>query len=193
MSHTAKIWRGWHRGELQIHFIHTGAAESILFIFPDGTTMLNDCGDYRAITRWEYAVPIVPGPEHLAGDWIARYVQRVLPENPPEETLRNLAELIYRYDCTGYVCLISREEAVLEQLKSIAPWMILGFEGENYPDFCHKVLLPGEALTKEKADAIHAAGKICMVFADDAGLAEHCFTLGADTVLSRNFHQIQAK
>ena len=116
-----------------------------------------------------------------------------LPENPPEETLRNLAELIYRYDCTGYVCLISREETVLEQLKSIAPWMILGFEGENYPDFCHKVLLPGDALTKEKADAIHAAGKICMVFADDAGLAKHCFTLGADTVLSRNFHQIQAK
>ena len=116
-----------------------------------------------------------------------------LPENPPEETLRNLAELIYRYDCTGYVCLISREETVLEQLKSIASWMILGFEGENYPDFCHKVLLPGDALTKEKADAIHAAGKICMVFADDAGLAKHCFTLGADTVLSRNFHQIQAK
>ena len=33
-----KNWQKWRKGELQIHFIHTGVAESILFIFPDGTT-----------------------------------------------------------------------------------------------------------------------------------------------------------
>ena len=90
-----KIWQGWNRGELQIHFIHTGVAESILFIFPDGTTILNDCGDYPAITRWQYAVPVVPGPERLAGDWIARYVQRVLPENAPQRNGKPLIDYMY--------------------------------------------------------------------------------------------------
>ena len=90
-----KVWKKWRKGELQIHFIHTGAAESILFIFPDGTTMLNDCGDYPALTRWQYAVPVVPGPERLAGDWIARYVQRVLPENPPMRNGKPLIDYMY--------------------------------------------------------------------------------------------------
>ena len=70
----------WQHGEYQVHFIHTGVAESIFHIFPDGTTMLVDCGDHGAITRRELAVPVVPNPSRLAGDWIARYVKRVLPE-----------------------------------------------------------------------------------------------------------------
>ena len=78
-----KFQRNWQFGELQIHFIHTGVAESAFFIFPDGTTMLLDCGDHPALTRLEYAVPVVPGPERLAGDWIARYICRVLPQNTP--------------------------------------------------------------------------------------------------------------
>ena len=116
-----------------------------------------------------------------------------LPENPSEETLRSLAQLIYRYDCTGYVCVLSREEPVLKKLQQIAPWMILGFEGEDFPACCHKVLLPGETLTAEKAAAIHAAGKICMAFAHDPVLAQHCLALGADTVLSRDFSSIRIK
>ena len=92
---TQNIWQGWQRGELQIHFIHTGVAESILFIFPDGTTVLNDCGDYPALTRWQYAVPVVPGPERLAGDWIARYVERVLPENAPRRNGKPLIDYMY--------------------------------------------------------------------------------------------------
>ena len=76
-------WPGWKKGELQVHFIHTGVAESIFFILPDGTTMLCDCGDQAAVTRLEYAVPVVPGPERLAGDWIARYILRVMPPDIP--------------------------------------------------------------------------------------------------------------
>ena len=68
--------------------------------------------------------------------------------------------------------------------------MILGFEGEDFPACCHKVLLPGETLTAEKAAAIHTAGKICMVFAHDPVLAQSCIRLGADTVLSRNYREI---
>ena len=80
LSEAGKIWKGWQEGEYQIHFICTGVAEAILHIFPDGTTMLLDCGDHPAITRLNYAVPVLPNPGRLAGDWIARYIKRVLPE-----------------------------------------------------------------------------------------------------------------
>ena len=79
----AETFAGWKKGELQVHFIHTGVAESIFFILPDGTTMLVDCGDHPALTRLDLAVPVVPDPGRLAGDWIARYVRRVLPADTP--------------------------------------------------------------------------------------------------------------
>ena len=72
-------WGGWKPGEFQVHFIYTGVAESMFLVFPDSTTMLLDCGDHPAVTREELAVPVLPSPGKLAGDWIARYVTRVNP------------------------------------------------------------------------------------------------------------------
>ena len=74
-----KKWKGWKKGEFQIHFIYTGVAESMFLIFPDGTTMLLDCGDHNAIGRGKLAVPVLPNPDRHAGEWIARYVERVNP------------------------------------------------------------------------------------------------------------------
>ena len=74
-----KPWPGWSKGQFQVHFIYTGVAESMFFIFPDGTTMLLDCGDHDAASRSEKAVPILPHSLRHAGEWIARYVQRVNP------------------------------------------------------------------------------------------------------------------
>jgi hypothetical protein len=74
-----KPWRGWKEGEFQIHFIYTGVAESIFLIFPDGTSMLLDCGDFDALARGAKAVPLLPSNERHAGEWIARYVTRVNP------------------------------------------------------------------------------------------------------------------
>ena len=74
-----KPWRGWEKGEFQIHFIYTGVAESVFLIFPDGTTMLLDCGDFDAAARGEKSVPILPSADRHAGEWIARYVTRVNP------------------------------------------------------------------------------------------------------------------
>ncbi len=81
LDNAGRKWQGWKQGEYQAHFIHTGVAESIFNIFPDGTTMLVDCGDHPAITRLNLAVPVVPNASRLAGSWIARYISRVLPEN----------------------------------------------------------------------------------------------------------------
>ena len=74
-----ETWGGWKPGEFQVHFIYTGVAESMFMIFPDATTMLLDCGDHAALTRLELALPVLPNPGRLAGDWIARYVTRVNP------------------------------------------------------------------------------------------------------------------
>ncbi len=74
-----ETWGGWKSGEFQVHFIYTGVAESMFMIFPDATTLLLDCGDHAAVTRLELAVPVLPNPGRLAGDWIARYVTRVNP------------------------------------------------------------------------------------------------------------------
>jgi len=74
-----KAWKGWTPGHFQAHFIYTGVCESIFFIFPDGTTMLLDCGDHNAIGRGELAVPVLPHSGRHAGEWIARYVERVNP------------------------------------------------------------------------------------------------------------------
>lgn len=72
-------WPGWRKGQFQVHFIYTGVAESMFMIFPDATTMLLDCGDHNAVGRGKLAVPVLPSPERHAGEWIARYVQRVNP------------------------------------------------------------------------------------------------------------------
>ncbi len=72
-------WKGWKKGEFQVHFIYTGVCESMFIIMPDGTTMLLDCGDHNAVGRGEKAVPVLPSPNRHAGEWIARYVTRVNP------------------------------------------------------------------------------------------------------------------
>jgi len=74
-----KPWPGWKPGEFQVHFIYTGVAESQFLIFPDGTSMLLDCGDHPAHTRGDKAVKILPSMERHAGEWVARYVARANP------------------------------------------------------------------------------------------------------------------
>ena len=74
-----KPLKAWKPGEFQVHFIYTGVAESMFLIFPDGTSMLLDCGDHDALSRGEKAVPALPHAGKHAGEWIARYVERVNP------------------------------------------------------------------------------------------------------------------
>lgn len=72
-------WAGWKKGHFQVHFIYTGVGECMFMIFPDGTSMLLDCGDHDAIGRGPLAVPVLPDCARHSGEWIARYVQRVNP------------------------------------------------------------------------------------------------------------------
>ena len=78
-SSDGRVLTPWKQGEFKIHIIHTGVAECQFLVFPDGTTMLLDCGDQAAMTRLDLAVPLVPDSTRLAGEWAARYVLRVNP------------------------------------------------------------------------------------------------------------------
>ena len=69
----------WSRGEFQVHFIYTGVCESMFWIMPDGTSMLLDCGDFPAWQRGKNALWVLPDGRRYAGEWIARYVERVNP------------------------------------------------------------------------------------------------------------------
>ena len=69
----------WESGHYQVHFIYTGRGECMFHIFPDGTTMLLDCGDYMGFYGTPAAVPI-PDLSCRAGEFAARYIRRVNPK-----------------------------------------------------------------------------------------------------------------
>lgn len=78
-SEIGSAYPGWKPGELDLHFIYTGCGENMFYRLPDGTAILNDTGDfYRPGDRDR--VPLLPSPDRLGGDWVARYLKRVYPE-----------------------------------------------------------------------------------------------------------------
>ena len=64
----------WQPGHFQIHSIYTGVNEAMFLIYPDGTSLLLDCGELGA-----GGTPALPSRERLGGEWTARYVLRVNP------------------------------------------------------------------------------------------------------------------
>ncbi len=70
---------GWNPGDLDLHFIYTGCGENMFYRLPDGTSILNDTGDFYCPKDLEH-VPLLPSPERLGGEWVSRYVHRVYPE-----------------------------------------------------------------------------------------------------------------
>jgi beta-lactamase superfamily II metal-dependent hydrolase len=66
----------WTPGTLDIHQINTGRGNAALLIFPDGTSMLLDAGDGG--NPPPRGTPPKPDASHTPGEWIARYVRRML-------------------------------------------------------------------------------------------------------------------
>jgi hypothetical protein len=84
-AETGKPYAGWKEGDLDIHHIYTGRGESSFLIFPDGTSMLIDAGDYDPPSEEPFNFKDIktcdplPDASRRAGEWIARYVLRVNP------------------------------------------------------------------------------------------------------------------
>lgn len=77
---SGKALKKWKKGQLQVHFLYTGVGEGAFYIFPDGTTMLLDCGDQFTQTRVERSLPVLPNDGKHPGEWVARYIKRVSPD-----------------------------------------------------------------------------------------------------------------
>jgi beta-lactamase superfamily II metal-dependent hydrolase len=74
----------WQPGTLDIHIINTGRGDAALLVLPDGTTLQFDAGDGGAPLGSPRGVPVRPDASRTPGEWIARYVTRVLtPFRPP--------------------------------------------------------------------------------------------------------------
>ena len=114
-----KALAAWKKGQFQVHFIYTGAAESLFLIFPDGTSMLLDCGEQDTQALGDAAVPRLPGTERLAGEWIARYVARVNPRGKEVDYM-----MLSHYHCDHAGCeTVCRQAASAEAL----PYQLSGF------------------------------------------------------------------
>ena len=74
-----KPYVGWHEGELDLHFIHTGVGENAFHIMPDGTTALVDAGDWDH-AHYKDGVAHLPDESRRPGEWIARYISRLRPD-----------------------------------------------------------------------------------------------------------------
>jgi beta-lactamase superfamily II metal-dependent hydrolase len=73
----------WKEGYLDIHHINTGRGVASFCILPDGTTMLIDAGDIDdTLSRKSLPLTVTPPyPDNskTAGEWIADYINQVLP------------------------------------------------------------------------------------------------------------------
>ncbi|HOY14974.1 MAG TPA: MBL fold metallo-hydrolase [Saprospiraceae bacterium] len=75
----------WRPGYLDIHHIVTGSGDCAFFVMPDGTTMLIDAGDIGDRKLRKGGVPLTSTPPYpndskTAGQWVATYINQVLPE-----------------------------------------------------------------------------------------------------------------
>ena len=75
---TGKPLAAWSEGELDIHHIHTGRGDALLFVLPDGTSLLEDASG-RTAERPPFSFPTRPDASRPPGEWVARYVRRALP------------------------------------------------------------------------------------------------------------------
>ncbi len=121
-----KVLSAWKRGQFQVHFIYTGAAESMFLIFPDGTSMLLDCGEQDVDSLGVRRVLCLPDRSRLAGEWIARYVERVNPRGRDVDYM-----MLSHYHCDHAGC-----ETVYSYESDAVPYHLSGFgEAARYLRF----------------------------------------------------------
>lgn len=69
----------WSKGELDINHINTGRGDAQFMILPDGTTLMEDASG-KTVEKPPFSLPTKPDTSRPPGEWVARYIQRVLPK-----------------------------------------------------------------------------------------------------------------
>lgn len=72
----------WQEGFLDIHHINTGRGNASFILFPDGTSLVIDCGDMsekHPRTHSERQAPKVPNNSKTTSQWVANYIFQFHP------------------------------------------------------------------------------------------------------------------
>ena len=93
-----ETYPGWKPGEMDLHFVYTGCGENMFYRLPDGTSILNDTGDYYRPCNLK-DIPLLPSSERLGGEWMSRYIARIYPE----KTIDYLIFSHYHADHIGHM------------------------------------------------------------------------------------------
>jgi len=79
LSAASQTLPSWQKGYFDIHHIATGKGECQFMVFPDGTTMMIDCGDMTGVGRgWAHSRSL-PDSTRTPAQWVAAYVDRFSP------------------------------------------------------------------------------------------------------------------
>lgn len=90
-THAQKVGEAlppWTPGTLDIHEISTGRGCSSFFILPDGTTMIYDAGEFTQTNQpWRIPRYVAAKPDSTkpSGEWITRYISRLMPQLPQQQ------------------------------------------------------------------------------------------------------------
>ena len=82
-----KTLPAWRPGMMDLHFIYTGRGENMFYRLPDGTSVLNDVGEFYRPSELKLGTVLLPSAERLGGDWVCRYLHRVYPEKEIDYTI----------------------------------------------------------------------------------------------------------
>jgi len=88
----------WEKGHFRISVLFNGRGETAFLVFPDGTSLMIDCGDY--VFGGRDVVKYLPDDSRRAGEWTARYVLR---ENPNGRKVDYFLLTHYHSDHSGSV------------------------------------------------------------------------------------------
>jgi len=91
-----KVLPKWEKGHFRISVLFNGSGETSFLVFPDGTSLMIDCGDY--VFGGRDSVKHLPNDSRRAGEWTARYV---LGENPNGRSVDYFLLTHYHSDHAG--------------------------------------------------------------------------------------------
>ncbi len=103
----------WTPGMLDIHEISTGRGCATFAVLPDGTSLLYDAGEITKTGdawRWPRYVDARPDESRPSGEWITRYIQRILTQTP-ENNIDYALLSHFHGDHMGYVTEESQESS----------------------------------------------------------------------------------
>lgn len=118
----------------------------------------------------------------------------------PETYLKNIINLIKKYDCEKYVYFMTGNDTILQQLRTLAPKICRCCGGGNAPwDIveraikydCKKVQLFKPYFNEAMIEKAHQNNIICNVFwSDEADETKSFLKMGIDTILTNDYNLI---